>query len=70
MIISLEAKRILIESEKLGDEYRDVIHFRYVEDLPVKDIAEIVGVSENVISVRLNRAKTMLQQKIKIDNEK
>ncbi len=69
MLISLDAKRILQESENLGEEYRDVMHLRYVEDLPVKDIALIVGVSENVVSVRLNRAKIMLQKKIKFNNE-
>lgn len=40
----------------LGDMYRDVAILRFVEGHPPKHIAQILELSENVVSVRLNRA--------------
>ncbi len=40
----------------LDDSDREVIILRYINDLPLKDIADITGESTNVISVRLHRA--------------
>jgi len=67
--------RIEIESEariavdlihKLDEPHRDVLILRFVEGLRPKDIAEILDESENVVSVRINRAikkiKKMVQE--------
>ena len=57
---SIELKseaRIAIDLiHKLEDHHRDVLILRFVEGLRPKDIAQILGESENVISVRINRA--------------
>ncbi|MFH0873854.1 MAG: sigma-70 family RNA polymerase sigma factor [Candidatus Komeilibacteria bacterium] len=59
---SIDAKAILVILDKLEAGHRQVIIWRYVEDLRPKDIAQLTGESENVISVRLNRALKQLRQ--------
>ncbi len=53
---SIDAKQIVELFSELDDIYREVMEMRYVEELAVKEIAEIVGESENTISVRIHRA--------------
>jgi RNA polymerase sigma-70 factor (ECF subfamily) len=45
--------------------YREAVYLRYVEELTPKEIAEILGESTNVISVRINRGVALLQSKFK-----
>lgn len=58
--------------EQLKPEEQNLIVWRYVEDLSPGEIALILGESENVISVRLHRAKAklkhLLNQDIKLDD--
>jgi len=42
--------------------YSEVLFMRYVEDLTVKEIAEILAETENVVSVRLHRGREKLRQ--------
>ena len=49
--------------ESLEEEFRDVIYMRYIEEMKVKHIAEILGISENLASVRISRGKKMLREK-------
>ena len=42
--------------ENLTEPYRQVVVMRYVDDYSVSEIAEVLEVSPNVVSVRLNRA--------------
>lgn len=42
--------------DMLKKKDRDVLIMRYVEDVPVPEIAEIMGERENTISVRMHRA--------------
>jgi RNA polymerase sigma-70 factor (ECF subfamily) len=55
IMIDTENKHVLNAVEKLSSDHRDVIFMRFVSDLSIKEIAEIIGQSENVVSVRLNR---------------
>lgn len=57
-----ELKDILAELEP---KYRDPLVMRYVDDLPVKEIAALLGESENVVSVRIHRALKKLKEIIK-----
>ncbi|PIT86452.1 MAG: hypothetical protein COU33_03120 [Candidatus Magasanikbacteria bacterium CG10_big_fil_rev_8_21_14_0_10_43_6] len=52
------------EVEKLDETYRDIIKMRYVDGLSPKEIGEIVGSSENAISVRLHRGLKKVQATI------
>ena len=56
---ALNALRVLHKIEK---ESRDLIIWRYVDGFGPKEIAEISGTSENVISVRLHRAMKKLKE--------
>lgn len=46
----------------LDKKYRDVLVMRYLDGLKPKEIAAILGESENVVSVRLHRAVKHVQQ--------
>lgn len=48
--------------EGLGEIYRIVVVMRYVEDMSPKEIAGALGLSENVVSVRLHRALARLRK--------
>ncbi len=64
MIASIDAKAALEIIEELDDKHKDVFILRYVNDLKPKEIAEILGESQNVISVRIHRAKQKIQESI------
>ena len=55
IVRDVENSHVLQAVSKLSSEHRQVITLRYVDDLSIKEIAEIIGESENVVSVRLNR---------------
>ncbi len=40
---------------QLDEKYRDVLHLRYVEDMSIKEIAEVTGEGESNVSVRIHR---------------
>jgi RNA polymerase sigma-70 factor (ECF subfamily) len=44
--------------------YREVIVLRYLEDLPVERVGEILGVRPNTVNVRLMRARQRLKEKL------
>lgn len=57
----IDGKKVVEMIGKLDEKYREVLLLRYVDDLPVKEIAAIVGESENHISVRLHRGMKQLK---------
>jgi len=63
IVNSAEYSRVLSFLAELEEKYREVIVWRFIDGLSPKEIAEIVGVSENVVSVRLNRAVKKLKEK-------
>lgn len=46
--------------ERLEEPYRTAIVMRYIDGLPPRDIAELLGVSPNVVSVRVHRGLEFL----------
>lgn len=62
--ITLESEVALLRNaiEALDEDYREVIYLRFVEDMGVGEIAEALGVSPNLVSVRINRGKKKLQE--------
>lgn len=48
--------------KEVDERYRDVLTMRYVDDLQVKEIAELLGTSENNISVRIRRGMEKLRK--------
>ncbi|MEK7098538.1 MAG: RNA polymerase sigma factor [Patescibacteria group bacterium] len=47
---------------ELPDTYRDVITLRYIDGFTPKEIATMIGISENVVSVRLHRGTHKLRE--------
>ncbi len=58
----LDGKRVLTLLGHLPKLYRDAIFMRYVEELSLTEIAEILGESENTISVRVHRGIKKLRE--------
>jgi len=58
----LEGEEALRKMDALSPKYREVIHYRFVQELSPKEIAEITGESQNVISVRIHRALKELKR--------
>lgn len=59
--LGVEYDRALLLLEKMEDDFRQVLSLRFVEDLSIKDIAQIVGESPNLVSVRIHRGLKKLK---------
>ncbi len=57
-------KKVRRAVQKLPAHYREVIVLKYLEQLPVGQIAEILGLFCNLVHVRLNRARAMLRESL------
>lgn len=53
----------------LEPAYREAVTLRYVDDLSPREIAQIVGDSENAVSVRIHRGVQKLRELMGIHNE-
>ncbi|MBP9855757.1 MAG: sigma-70 family RNA polymerase sigma factor [Candidatus Pacebacteria bacterium] len=62
-----EVNWVFTVMEHLKEEDQNLIIWRYVEDLSPSEIASILGETENVVSVRLHRAKAKLEQLLNRD---
>jgi len=51
----IDGRQALALLEKIPETYREVIFMQYVEELSVKEIAEILGESPNNVSVKIHR---------------
>lgn len=67
MTNQLDAEIALTVLSKLNVKDRELVLLRYVEDLPVKEMANVLGIRPNAVSVRLNRAMEKLRNLIKHD---
>ena len=56
--------RVRIAVRSLPVKYREVVVLKYLQELSTEKICEILGVSGNVVYVRLNRARAMLKDKL------
>ena len=61
----LDAHAVLRVVDELQTDYREVFLMRFVNGLRPKEIAEIIGESPNVISVRLHRAVQSVKQSLR-----
>jgi len=51
--------------QELPVKYREVIHLYYYEDYSIREIADILHISETAIQTRLMRARSQLKQQLK-----
>ncbi len=61
----LDAKDALKILDNIKEDYREVLILRYFNDLSLKQTAEALQISENLVSVRLNRALQELKKHFK-----
>lgn len=54
---------------KLSSKYRVVIHLFYYEDLPTIEIAEILNIKEATVRSQLHRARKILRENMKGDED-
>lgn len=64
IFLNAETEQLMKLIDKLPEKYREVIHLRYVEGFSPKKIGELVGQTENTVSVRINRGIKKLQELI------
>ena len=50
---------------KLPEKYREVIHLYYYEELSVKEISEILRITEGSVKMRLSRGRKFLRDVVK-----
>ena len=65
-IFNVEVDTILTHINKLDEKYKEVILMRYVNDFSPKEIAGILGESENAVSVRINRGLKKVQEMLNL----
>lgn len=53
----------------LSPKYRIVLYLRYYEEYQVKEIAELLGITPNLVSARLLRAKKLMKQELLKERE-
>ncbi len=57
-----EIEQLHTKIQLLPDKYKDILIMRYVDDMSVKEIAQVYDEQENTISVRIHRAIEKLKQ--------
>ena len=60
--IKLESDEILLAIKRLKQEYQEVLTLRYVDELTIDEIAEIVGKGKIAVRVTLHRALKKLEE--------
>jgi len=68
VVADIEYTKIMALLNELEPVHRDVLLLRYVDGLGPKEIAVLLKESENVISVRITRAKSKLKKLLKEKN--
>lgn len=67
--IGIEGRYLLTKINELSGGEKDPVYLRFVEDLSPGEIGEILGISANAASVRINRGLTELRKKAGYDKE-
>lgn len=61
--IGAEGRYLMEKIGELQETYRQPVYLRFVEDLSPGEIGEILGISANAVSVRINRGLLELKKK-------
>ncbi|HEY0220774.1 MAG TPA: RNA polymerase sigma factor [Candidatus Paceibacterota bacterium] len=60
--MTAEARFVMEKINELEPIHREIVRLRFMEGLPPKEIAEVLGVTANVVSVRVIRAMEKLRE--------
>ena len=63
-ITHIDAERVMPILQSIDESLRDVLVMRYVDGLPPKEIAALLGLSANVVSVRIHRGMEALRSRL------
>lgn len=61
MVIAERNKQLIDDIGKLSDKHREVIELVYFRELSIKDISEMLDVSENTVKTRMFYARKHLK---------
>ena len=59
-----EQSELFTEVMKLNTKYRQVLHLFYYENYKVKEIAEILNISQTSVTTRLERGRFQLRKRL------
>lgn len=62
LVSRLDGKLAMEKFLELDEPYREVLSLRFIDDLSLKEISAILGISENLVSVRIHRAIKKLRE--------
>ncbi len=65
--LGAEARLLMLKINQLEPGYKQVVYLRFIEDLKPQEIAQIIGASVNVVSVRITRGLAKLRELIGIN---
>jgi len=68
--LGVEGRRVLSTLNKLHPHHKEVIYLRYIEGIPPRDVAEILGLNANTVSLRISRGMEALRKLMGIDINK
>lgn len=60
----MDAEEAIKALEFVKEEYREVLELKYLQDLSTKEIAAVLNINANLVSVRLNRGLKQLRKYI------
>jgi RNA polymerase sigma-70 factor (ECF subfamily) len=66
---TLDGRKAFELLDKLGDEYKEVLLFRFVDQLGPREISELIEETENVVSVRIHRGLKQLRKLVEANEE-
>lgn len=66
---TIDGKKAFDLLTELPDQYREVILYRFVDQLGPREISELIEESENVVSVRIHRALKLLRKMMEAGEE-
>ena len=66
--IGAEGRYLISKINELSDTFREIVYLRFVENLTPQEIGNILNISANVASVRINRGLEELRQKTGYNN--
>jgi len=64
-VSKMTAEEIVSVVQTLPDGYRTIFNLFVIEGYPHKEIANILGISENTSKSQLSRARVILQEKLR-----
>ena len=68
-VLSLDMESVKAALGRLNEDYRDIVIWRYLDEMEIKEIAQIMEKSEGAVRVLLSRALASLKGVLNSQNE-